>query len=187
MSDKPKFARAVALAVAAELCRVIEGDCERLLCCGSLRRRKPLVGDIELVYLSRHTEERAGLFDTERVALVDRRLKELLSAGVIGKRRNVHGSEMWGAKNKLAFHCASGVPVDFFAATAENWWNYVVCRTGGAQSNTAIASAAQRKGWKWNPYGPGFTDEHGHTVPVTCEQDVFRLAGLPWREPWERL
>lgn len=54
-------------------------------------------------------------------------------------------------------------------------------------ANTQIASAAQSKGWKWNPYGPGFTDNHGEIVRVTSEHDVFRLAGLPYREPWERL
>lgn len=47
---------------------------------------------------------------------------------------------MWGEKNKLAVHVRTGIPVDFFAATEANWWNYLVCRTGGEQNNIAIAS-----------------------------------------------
>ena len=37
---------------------------------------------------------------------------------------------------------ASGIPVDFFATTEEAWFNYLVCRTGPAELNTRIASAA---------------------------------------------
>ena len=188
MSDRPKFARSVALEAARELCWVLKEVCVcgRIICAGSLRREKEQVGDVELLYIPEFATERAGLFDTERVNLVDRKLADLLAAGVLGKRRNVNGAETWGTKNKLAFHCASGVPVDLFEATQANWFNYLVCRTGGARSNVEVASAAQRKGWKWNPYGPGFTDQHGAIVPVTCERDVFDLMGLPYREPRDR-
>lgn len=189
MSDRQKYPRAAALAVARELCAVLKPACERLIVAGSLRRRKDLVGDVEIVYAPIVAEIRAGLFeaDTQKVSAVDCELDKLQARGVIGRRRNVNGSEMWGEKNKLAFHCASGVPVDFFAATAANWFNYLVCRTGGARSNTEIAAAAKRKGWQWNPYGAGFTNERGELVRMASERDVFAFAGLPWREPWERL
>lgn len=83
-------------------------------------------------------------------------------------------------------HTASGIPVDFFAATVENWFNYLVSRTGGADNNTFVASAAMKKGLRWNPYGPGFIDAEGRDVVVESEADVYRIAGLPWQEPWER-
>lgn len=187
MSDKPKFPRAEALAVAKIFCDFLSPFCQKLIVAGSLRRRKESVGDVELVYVSKLATERDGLFDSVRVALVDKLLGDLERNGTIARRHNINGAEMWGAKNKLAFHGASGVPVDFFAATNANWFNYLVCRTGGARSNTEIASAAQRKGWKWNPYGEGFTDERGALVRVTSERDAFELVGLPYREPWERL
>lgn len=37
---------------------------------------------------------------------------------------------MYGSKNKLMRHRASGIPVDLFSATTANWFNYLVCRTG---------------------------------------------------------
>jgi DNA polymerase/3'-5' exonuclease PolX len=49
-----------------------------------------------------------------------------------------------------------------------------------------IASAAQARGWKWNPCGAGFTDAKGEIIPVKSERAVFELLGLDYLEPWER-
>lgn len=187
-APKPKFPRAAALEVARQLAVLLRplSEPNRLICAGSLRRRKQAVGDVELLYVPRFNTERDGLFDTRQVNLVDRLLEELIAAGVLSKRRNSVGSEVWGEKNKLARHVVSGIPVDFFAANDANWFNYLVCRTGSAESNVRIASAAQKKGWKWNPYGAGFTDQNGTVVPVRSERQVFELAGLEYLEPWER-
>lgn len=183
---KTKFPCAVAMAVARELSLRLADSCVRLQFAGSLRRGKPEVGDVELVYIPDFRSEPDGLFDSRRVNLADAMLDDLLRAGVIAKRRNVHGSEMWGEKNKLAVHVASGVPVDFFATSEASWFNYLVCRTGGKESNMAIADAALRKGWRWHPYAGGFTDGEGNPVRVTCEEDAFRLVGLPALAPWDR-
>jgi DNA polymerase/3'-5' exonuclease PolX len=64
-----------------------------------------------------------------------------------------------------------------------------VCRTGPGESNVAIASAAQTKGWKWNPYGAGFSRQIGLTTEqhgVTSEREVFEFVGMAFKEPWER-
>lgn len=185
--SKTKYPRAEALKVAKELCDALKMFTVRLIVAGSLRRRKLEVGDVEILYIPRFELRTLDFFAQANVNLADEVLSCLLQKEVIRQRTNVKGSVMWGEKNKLAAHVASGIPVDFFAATQENWFNYLVCRTGGADNNLAIASAAQAKGWKWNPYGVGFTDERGQIVPVFSERDVFELVGLPYREPWERL
>lgn len=184
--DKPKFPRAAALDVARELVAALKPVTDRLVVAGSLRRRKLQVGDVEILYVPKLHEERDGLFDTKQANLADRALAHLLGAGVISRRRNALGSEIWGARNKLAVHKASGIPVDLFEATDENWFNYLVCRTGGAESNIRIASTAQARGWTWKPYDRGFLDERGLWVPVACERDVFEFLGLRYLEPWQR-
>lgn len=186
MSGKVKFPRDAALAVARELCVSLTDRCERLICAGSLRRRNSMVGDVELVFVPKLVTRAVDFFSAESVSLVDEELERMLRVGILRKRTNVNGSEMWGQKNKLALHVASGIPVDFFAAVEANWFNYLVCRTGGASSNAAVAYAAQHRGWKWNPYGEGFTNCAGELVRVTCERDVFEFVGLPYLEPWER-
>lgn len=192
LAEPIRHPRAAALAVAKELCDLLKPLClpERLIVAGSLRRRKETVKDVEIVYVSRTVDFMDSLFDTKKHPAVDTLLIELLGTGVLKMRRNVNGSTMWGEKNKLAVHAGSGISVDLFATTEEAWFNYSVCRTGGKDSNTAIASAAQEMGWKWNPYGPGFSRPSGLGTDerrMGSEREVFEFVKLPYREPWERL
>ena len=108
--------------VAAELCAALKPVCERLVVAGSLRRRKPTVGDAEILYIGK-TEVRqdpADMFASITVNLADEVIAALEKSGVLERRKNVNGSEMYGPKNKLMRHRETGLPVDFFAATAEN-------------------------------------------------------------------
>jgi DNA polymerase/3'-5' exonuclease PolX len=192
-SDKPRFAHAAALAVAKELVEVMRPHCRRIIVAGSLRRRKPDVGDVEILFVPSARPEpvvREDMFaEPEFLPATDAVIESMLARGVIVKRPNIIGGTSWGMKNKLAIHCATGIPVDLFATTDAAWWNYLVCRTGGAESNVAVCLAAQRKGWKWNPYDEGFSERSGlarKVHPVTSEREVFELVGLEYREPWER-
>jgi DNA polymerase/3'-5' exonuclease PolX len=88
-------------------------------------------------------------------------------------------------------HVASGIPVDLFATTEACWHNYLVCRTGPAESNIRIAAAAKARGWKWNPYGEGFSRGGPLAGPeearaLRSEREVFEFVGLPYTEPEER-
>lgn len=186
---KTKFPRAAALAVAKELCAALRPVTERLIVAGSLRRGKAEVGDVEILFVPKVVEVADGLFDRKVESLADGALDALLRQGVLARRKNVKGSEMWGAQNKLAVHVGSGIPVDLFAATEANWWNYLVCRTGPGESNIAIASAAKDMGWKWHPYGSGFSRQVGLATEervVGSEREVFEFVGLPFKEPVER-
>lgn len=183
----PKYPREVAIQAVREILEVFSPACLRVIVAGSLRRRKPQVGDAEILFIP-HTAVDTNLFGETTLVfdLTDKALELLEHRGVIAKRLNKNGYETWGPNNKLAVHVASGVPIDFFRATPENWFNYLVCRTGPAECNVAIASAARAKGLHWHPYGPGFSDNHGRAYAVASEQEVFALAGLTYREPWER-
>jgi DNA polymerase/3'-5' exonuclease PolX len=173
--------------VAAELCAALKPVCDRIIVAGSLRRRKATVGDVEILYIGK-TEARqdpADMFATITVNLADEAIAALEKSGTLERRKNVNGSQMYGPKNKLMRHCATGLPVDLFAATPENWWNYLVCRTGPADSNTRICMAAQERGWKWNPYGAGFS-RNGEVRAMESEAAVFEFVGLPYEQPEAR-
>lgn len=190
--EKIKFPCRAALDVCRELLSVITPACERVIVAGSLRRRRAEVGDVEIVYvpkISTGRDESQLFSEPMKVNAVDAVLARLLAAGTIERRLNTKSAATWGEKNKLARHVVSGIPVDLFSATLENWWNYVTCRTGGAESNVAICNAAIRKGWKWNPYGDGFSRLSGLGIErhaIETERQVFEFVGLPYLEPWER-
>lgn len=209
MNAKPRFPRAEALAVVRELLPVLLPACAPggpdgkpwLKVAGSLRRERADVGDIEFVYVAAFGDVPDGLF-SHRGNLFDSALNGLLSRGILAKRRNTRGSEMWGDSNKLAVHVASGIPIDFFATTEGRFFNYLVCRTGGKENNTQIALAAQERGLKWHPFHGGFEVRNGDLARVILEDeslytgkliaarteaDVYRLAGLPFLPPNRRL
>lgn len=180
---KRRWPRAEAIAVARELCQVMQPVCTRLVVAGSLRRRKQDVGDVEILFVPLIQKRLVDLLEAD-VNLAERAIANLLKEGKLTKRPSIAGWTSWGPQNKLAVHAASGIGVDLFATTEECWFNYLVCRTGSQESNERIASTAQRRGWKWNPTGVGFTKlENGEIFRVKSEEDVFRFVGLPYLKP----
>ena len=189
--EKPKFPRKAALDVVRELLPRLEPACEIIKVAGSLRRKRAMVGDVELVFVPRLVEgPRVDMFGPRPMVPVTNAVFDwMLAEGVIEKRESKLGRESWGPKNKYARHCASGIPVDFFATAGEGFANYMVCRTGGARNNVAICNAAISKGWKWNPYDGGFSRLTGLGIEqrlMSSEREVFEFVGLPYKEPWDR-
>jgi DNA polymerase/3'-5' exonuclease PolX len=186
MSEKKQWPRDTTLQVAQEIVSRLAPSCERIAIAGSIRRRKTICHDVEILFVPRMTTLRDGLFDTKMVSVADEVIEDLLLGGYFAKRPNKNGVFAWGDKNKLAVHTASGIPIDFFSTRLDCWFNYLVCRTGSAESNIRIATAAKAKGWKWAPYGAGFLNRNGDLVKVGSERDVFDFAGLPYLDPEQR-
>ena len=188
MSDKQKFPINQAEAVGFSLMAQLRPFSSRLQMAGSIRRRKPLVSDIEILYVPK-VEKRPSPEDflaTINCDLIAEDIGRMLKLGIIEKRLNVKNQPTWGPQNKLAIHVASGIPVDFFATTEANWWVALVIRTGSKETNLALTTGAQRRGLTLNAYGCGVTDEAGTVTPATSEQHVFELCGIPYLEPKDR-
>ena len=149
-AGKVRWPRSAGLEVAKELCDRLKPCCEKLIVAGSLRRRKSDIGDVEILYVSRMESRPFDMFSSVSVSLAEEEIARMLEDGTVMKRPSKVGGTAWGDKNKLALH-RSGMPVDLFRTMPESWWNYLVCRTGPADSNTRIAHEAQHKGYRWNP------------------------------------
>ena len=163
-------------AIAEEIMGLLDGSCERKEIAGSIRRRKPDVGDIEILCIPRFE----GGADS-----LDRRVQGLMFRGILALRLNKLGRKVYGPKNKLMVHVPSGIGVDIFSTTEECWPVSLVVRTGGKQTNMRIATAALQKGYQFHAYGSGFSTPSGEIV-CRSEREVFEAIGLPYREPWER-
>lgn len=165
-----------ARAIAEELLELLRPACERVEIAGSIRRRRQDCGDVELLCIPKFD----GLID-----LLDQKLKWLIGIHSLEYRHNKKGSITYGPKNKLLSHADSGIGVDIFSTDERCWPVALVVRTGPKESNIAIATAAQRRGWHLEAYGPGFDTPEG-LIRCKSERDVFELVGLPYKEPWER-
>lgn len=189
MSDGKRYPRSDAIAVARELCDELKANTERLIVAGSLRRGKQEIGDVEILFVPKieMRQNRFSLFpDVKPVDLADERINYLLTIGWLAKRAGKSGVFAWGEKNKLAIHVKTGIPVDLFATTEDNWFVSVVIRTGGKATNLLLTTGAQRLGRKLHAYGNGVTMPGGSNVRATSEQHVFELCGVPYREPKAR-
>jgi DNA polymerase/3'-5' exonuclease PolX len=187
MSEKAKFPAPLAADVATKIISELAPSCERICFAGSLRRRKSEVGDIEILYIPKTAIVTEQHLFGEPANLTNRAIAALETIGLLSRRKNIKGNEAFGDRIKLMIHPASGIPVDLFSTTTEAWHNYLVCRTGGAASNTRIASLARSRGYKWEPYSAGFVDpSDGRVFAMPSERDVFRFVGLDYEEPWER-
>jgi DNA polymerase (family 10) len=185
--EKKRWPLLEAQIVAEALVQVLRPVCERIEIAGSVRRGKQDVGDVELLYVPRYEVRQLDLISSGPVNLAAECIERLLAAELLGKRPSINGSTAWGEKNKLAVYLPTGIPVDLFATTPEAWCNYLVCRTGPADSNTRIATTARQKGWQWCPYDVGFRNlRTGQMHAVQSEAEVFEFVGLPYREPWQR-
>lgn len=188
-TTKTKWPYADALAVAQSLKSRLERFCSRIEIAGSLRREKSMVGDIELLYVSlAHTVPVSLFGEKTEIPLVDSALKIMLGDGTLEKRKNSKGHETFGDKIKLLRHVASGIPVDLFSTNEESWWNYLVCRTGPAESNIRICQEAIALGFKWEPYSSGFkrADSDERSPRMESEKDVFDFVGLALLPPHKR-
>lgn len=146
--------------------------CDRIEIAGSIRRRKPEVGDIEIVAIPKRVED--GMLFSNIVThpkfciLVNR------WPAVKGKPTGKYTQRI----------LPEGINLDLFMADADNWGLIYAIRTGSA----AFSHEVLAKGW----VRAGYHGEGGHLVkgfhkiPVREEQDLFDLIGVPWKEPWER-
>lgn len=134
-----------AASVAKRFLGLITDSCDRIVVAGSLRRRLPTVGDVEIVALPKIGAQPTDMFAdvTAPVDLLHERMDGLLAEGTVEKRPRSDGAVFWGPRAKyLTFE---GVPFDLFSvvndwrgtkeparAELDRWGIILMIRTGPA-------------------------------------------------------
>jgi DNA polymerase/3'-5' exonuclease PolX len=187
MSDKPRWPIADAREAAARMMMRLQSFCERIEIVGSVRRGKPLVGDVELLFIPKIEERKVDMFITRPFDLAHEAINAMIPE-YLTKRKNVEGHFAgWGDKNKLAVIVENGMPIDLFSTTTANWFVSLVVRTGGKENNLKLTTGANRLGRTLNAYGCGVTDRRtGEVIPATSEEHVFELCGEKYLKPEDR-
>ena len=197
MSQGAKVPWAAALEVARSIVAELEPVTERVKIAGSLRRRKPEVGDIEIVATPRFEERPSGdVWGTPvMVDLLEERLAELtgvlLSPRPVENHRRDGSVEVQykvGPSAKLLE--SDGIPVDLFVVRPPASWGVIFAlRTGPGDWNTRLVTECKAIGRRvregqveaWDGATSRWT-----VVPTPEEADFFRELGQPWLEPQER-
>ena len=154
---------AKAQAVALQVKEAVKSLCDRLEIVGSIRRKKPQVGDCDFVVLATDANW-AKIVQTLRKSKV-------ICAG--------------SSLIKVNFPVEGGLfQVDFYRATPQTFGVQELIRTGSADHNMWLAGYALSKGYRLK-YSVGLTKD-GVAVAVETEESVFSALDLPCPEPQQR-
>lgn len=176
-----KKAEQVARALVAELAPA----CERIEIAGSLRRRRPDIGDIELVAVPRMVDgQRVDLFaPLPKVSALDEVLAGLERAGRVVDHPTKPRAN--GDRYKRRWLPKAGLQVDLFIVLKPAEWGPIfTIRTGSATYSEYLVTKLRRKGWRCED---GRVLDHEERL-VSCpeEEDFFGACDVAWVPPEER-
>ena len=167
-----------ALRVATHVLNELAPLCVKIEIAGSIRRRRPVCGDVDLVCIPRDYE-----------ALRDRVLKRCTIA-----LKNDGKTPIGDGENMLVVNMPDGTQLDIWFARAarqdlfkkypSTWGTVLLCRTGSKEHNIFIAQRAREIGYVWQPMR-GLT-RGGNWLAGETEEEIFRALGLPFIEPERR-
>jgi DNA polymerase/3'-5' exonuclease PolX len=162
----------------------LEPYCERIEIAGSVRRLRPVCGDVDLVVIPKFKDhfDLLGVLERRENLLLSFLIEYLRKKGpqqrwVNGKEPEVGGVNylIQGAKCQL----------DVFVATPATWATMLVCRTGSKEHNAWIAMRATARRMHWNPY-KGLKTHAGDLLQPKSEEEFYEALGLPFIEPMDR-
>lgn len=178
-----------ALVVAQDLADAMRPYCESVHVAGSIRRRKPVVGDVEIVAVPRWVDspDPMDLFgeSTRPVNLLHSAW--LPGSGVRWIRAGVETVHPCAPRPDGAYwrgQLPCGHQLDLFLAKPDNAGLILLIRTGSAEYSQAVVTHAKRIG---KPCKDGYLwDTLGRRIPTPTEESVFAVLGLQWVAPEQR-
>jgi DNA polymerase (family 10) len=132
----------------------------RIEAAGSLRRRRPTIGDLDLL---------AAVDDPPAVIAALDRLREVDKVVAAGT-------------DKTSILLADGPRVDLMVCPPEAWGTHLVHFTGSKDHNIALRGLALDRGWSLSEKGWKVIDT-GELLLDGEEADVYERLGLPWIPP----
>ena len=178
MSEGMKVPYSEAKKIADDLLVLLGGHFERLETAGSLRRKKDLIGDIELVGIPKPVQVQ-GLFGTYEVPSIEP------IVGLMG----AFGYTVEKAGDKyLKFVAEHQMSVDLFICGPKTWGCIFMIRTGSAEFARKMVTKISRGGWCPNDmrFLDGRLLRDGNLLDTPEEIDVFRELGTAYVPPEQR-
>lgn len=174
--------------IAQELIEILNPFCYRIEVAGSVRRKKNIVKDIELVLTPNEVNESDDLFGVEKIITypID---NFILNNPSFEFRLSKDGKRAYGDKNKLLLYESQNygqIALDIFTANHHNFMMVKFIRTGGAENNKKIATEANKLGMNLRIYESGFVDKRGFKYRMDTEEQIYKFLGLEYLKPEER-
>lgn len=185
-----------ALSLAEKIKDAFRPACERIETAGSVRRRKSIVGDVEIVAIPKFIpdmETQLSLFGypPKLVSALDMLLERLTRDKPNFRRGDKNGDYM---KNFLLEYDngEAVIPVELYLCSPENWGYILALRTGPSDFNRTWVTQQRKGGLLPNRYSfsGGWLHKDGRVVPTPEEEDIFSLIGgaisATDRDQWQK-
>lgn len=155
-------------AIAFRLLLDLGPHCDQIEVAGSVRRKRPTIGDIEIVCIPKPYDA-SPLFASGL-------------ATVVNQWPKVKGELPCRYTQRLL---PEGIPLDLFMVDPNGFGLQLAIRTGSAAwSHQVLAKAWVRAGY--HSEGGLLRRSNGTVVPARSERELFDRIGLPWVAPEER-
>lgn len=141
--------------------------------CGSIRRKKPTVGDIDIVAIPKSEYNFGEENLSNLISRLDPEGNEIAkSLGKSGTRRFLNGSLIKRFKFK-------GISIDIYLADENTFGTLTLIRTGSKEHNIKLTGIARRKGMKLFASGKGLcvVDEKVNITKIitTDENEILSI------------
>lgn len=169
MSQSPKRPYAQVAKTARNIVSAIAPYCQRVEIAGSLRRQRPMIGDIEIVALPMLSTNLFGESTNSQPTMLDL-LDRFLAGRHIRFLKN-------GSKYKQ-FKYGDFMVDLFLPESAAHWGTVYLIRTGSHEFNMWLMTVAQKAAGVKFANGR-LLDWQGHFINTPEEADVFAALNLP--------
>ena len=164
--------------IADELIEFLKPYCSRIEKAGSIRRLKEFPGDVELCAIAEDVKK----------------LKNNLGQWLLKNGHVDIKNVFLKSGGKYVQFMYKYEQIDLFLCQAENWGNIFAIRTGSADfSHHVLATGWVRKGYEsvdgflYRSAAYPHPVEGREKIILREEQDLFKLIGLDWVEPTDRV
>jgi len=132
---------------------------QNVVVCGSIRRCKETVGDIDILALARDSRE-----VMERFTLMPN-VERVIARG----------------ETKSSVRLDIGIDADLRVVPEKSFGAALQYFTGSKDHNVELRKIAGKKGWKLNEYG--LFDKNNKQIAGKTEEEVYEKLGLDWMAP----
>ena len=168
MSQKKEIELKVAREIAEDFLQQTKDLCKRIEIAGSIRRKEPIVHDIDFAVIPS---------DADFSAWKDK----------VKQRVESIGGKVISFGETISDFVYKGVQVNFFLCPGEESWGITLMWATGPKGHTiGMNIKAKKKGLLVNSRGVFTRDEPPKMIPVPTEHDVGRVLGWKYKPPEAR-
>ncbi len=171
--------------IAADVVLKLRPYVEEIEVAGSVRRCKPIVGDIEVVVIPKSTPQH-DLLGVEIGAMRDPGF-----ARVISQWKKVKGDASTGKYTQRILNLdypsidEKEFKLDIFTATRDNWGYILAIRTGSENFSKRFAKQWVDKGFHGD--AGMLCDADNNPIKTPTEEEFFKIIGMPFVPPHKRI